>query len=330
MAELNAKTYAFTDRIRRSLGEWLGVDSLRDVPGARSAEGSMNNRPGQSLQLDCERIDDLARTVKQLRQQIAQHRQAEQALRQQVGRLEARIAELHTFARTVAHSLQSPLSLVTGFAEFLQQDFGDLSDGEVLHCLHVIEQNGHKMSSLIDELFLLACVHDKDVERVPLDMGSIVAKAQRRLAEMIREYRAEISAPEQWPTALGYAPWVEEVWVNYLSNAMKYGGRPPQVEVGATALQGPQAMVCFWVRDNGPGLTLEEHQQLFRPFVRLDPQRAAGSGLGLSIVHRIVSKLGGQVSVNQSASGGSVFSFTLPYTDQVHEQLAYDSLYASG
>jgi two-component system sensor histidine kinase/response regulator len=312
MAELNAKTYAFTDRIRRSLGEWLGVDLVR----GRAAEDGRNKRSGQSVQVDCEQIDDLATTVKQLRQQIAHHKQAEQAWRQQMSQLEARNAELNTFARTVAHSLQSPLSLVTGFAEFLQEDFGDLSDGEVLHCLHLIEQNGHRMSSLIDELFLLASVHEKAIERVPLDMGSIVAKAQCRLAEMIREYRAEISVPEQWPIALGYAPWVEEVWVNYLSNAVKYGGCPPQVEVGATPLPG---WICFGVRDNGPGLTPEEHQQLFRPFVRLDPQRATGTGLGLSIVHDIVSKLGGQVSVTQSTSGGSIFGFTLPRADQIHD-----------
>jgi two-component system sensor histidine kinase/response regulator len=328
MAEMNAKPYAFTDRIRRSVGEgiarWLGVDFVRGGPGRTLAEDSMNKRPGQSIQLDRERIDELTKTTKQLRQQIAYHRQAEQGLRQQIVQLEARNAELHAFAQTVAHSLQSPLSLVTGFAEFLQEDFSNLSDGEALRYLHLIEQNGHKMSRLISELLLLACVSEKAVERVPLDMGSIVFKAQHRLAKMIREYQAEIIVPEQWPTAVGYAPWVEEVWVNYLSNAMKYGGRPPQVEVGATALEGLDAIVCFWVSDNGPGLTLEEHQDLFKPFVRLDPERAAGTGLGLSIVRCIVSKLGGQVGVKQGICGGSIFSFTLPETCQINEQLALD------
>jgi signal transduction histidine kinase len=134
---------------------------------------------------------------------------------------------------------------------------------------------------------------------------------------MIQTCRAEIVLPDAsaWPEALGYAPWVEEIWVNYLSNALKYGGTPAaslRVELGATAQD--DGMVRFWVRDNGPGLSPEEQAQLFTPFTRLDRVRAKGHGLGLSIVRRIVERLGGQAGVeSQGVSGrGSVFYFTLP------------------
>jgi signal transduction histidine kinase len=113
---------------------------------------------------------------------------------------------------------------------------------------------------------------------------------------------------------LGYAPWIEEVWVNYLSNAIKYGGRPPRVELGAETQPG--GLVRFWVRDNGPGIAPEAQVRLFVPFTRLDQVRAKGHGLGLSIVRRIVEKLGGQVGVISTPGQGSVFSFTLP-TQQV-------------
>ncbi len=113
--------------------------------------------------------------------------------------------------------------------------------------------------------------------------------------------------------ALGYGPWVEEVWANYLSNAIQYGGRPPRVELGAT--EQADGMVRFWVRDNGPGLTPEEQARLFTPFTRLDQVRAKGHGLGLSIVRRIVEKLGGQVGVESEVGRGSVFTFTLPGMD---------------
>jgi two-component system sensor histidine kinase/response regulator len=316
MAEMNVKPYALTDRIRRSLGEgmarWLGDNFIEGFPGREPAEDSANNRPGRPGQLERERIEELIRTTKQLRQQITHHKQAEQALRQQILQLEASNAELRAFAHTVAHSLRSPLGLITGFAEFLQEDFGSLPDEEARHCLHQIEESGHKMSNLIGELLLLACVHEKAVKRAPLDMGSIVENARHRLAGMIQEHQAEIRVPQQWPTAVGYTPWVEEMWVNYLSNAIKYGGRPPQVEVGATALEGSDAMICFWVSDNGFGLTPEDQQQLFKPFVRLAPERAPGSGLGLAIVHSIASKLGGQAAVKPGPQGGSIFSFTLP------------------
>jgi signal transduction histidine kinase len=143
-------------------------------------------------------------------------------------------------------------------------------------------------------------------------MARIVAQAQGRLAHFAEERQAEIILPEAWPVAVGYAPWVEEVWVNYLSNAIKDGGQPPRVELGATAPQVATGQVRFWVRDNGAGLTPEEQARLFTPFTRLDQTRATGHGLGLSIVRRIVERLGGQVDVDSTPGEGSVFGFTLP------------------
>jgi len=144
----------------------------------------------------------------------------------------------------------------------------------------------------------------------PLDMARIVAEAWQRLAEVAQDYKAEIGLPSAWPTALGYGPWVEEVWVNYFNNALKYGGRPPRLELGAAAQ--PDGQVRFWVHDNGPGLTEDEQSRLFIPFTQLHQVRATGYGLGLSIVYRIVEKLGGQVGVESDGVNGTTFSFTLP------------------
>jgi two-component system sensor histidine kinase/response regulator len=143
-------------------------------------------------------------------------------------------------------------------------------------------------------------------------MDSIVAEAQRRLVPLIEERQAEIVLPaeSEWPVALGYAPWIEEVWVNYLSNAIKYGGGPPRVELGAEIQ--PDGMARFWVRDNGAGLVPEDQARLFTPFTRLDQAHVKGYGLGLSIVRRIVEKLDGQVGITSQAGHGSIFSFTLP------------------
>jgi signal transduction histidine kinase len=141
-------------------------------------------------------------------------------------------------------------------------------------------------------------------------MACIVAEVQSRLAALIAEAQAEIVTPEQWPTAVGYAPWVEEIWVNYVSNAIKYGGQPPHIEVGAD----PQTdgAIRFWVRDNGPGLAPEQATQLFTPFTRLHQVTATGYGLGLSIVQRIAEKSGGRVGVESQPGQGSLFFFTLP------------------
>jgi signal transduction histidine kinase len=200
---------------------------------------------------------------------------------------------------------------MVGYAEVLEEDASSMPAEAVRRYLRTIAQNGRKMTNIIDELLLLAGVRKiKQVELVPLDMLAVVIDAQDRLADLIEAHQAEIILPDTWPTAMGHGPWVEEVWVNYISNAIKYGGRPPRVALGAS--QQADGAVRFWVRDNGPGLKPEEQARLFRSFERLDRVRAKGHGLGLSIALRIVEKLGGQVGVESQVGQGSVFSFTLP------------------
>jgi PAS domain S-box-containing protein len=234
-----------------------------------------------------------------------------EALRQQTDDLRARNEDLDAFAHTVAHDLKNPLAMIAGFADILRNG-ADLPAQDQEKYLHTIVRNVQRMNNIINELLLLAEVRTQAVEQERLEMGQIVDAAFQHLAYLIEEYDAEIVLPDSWPTAWGHAPWVEEVWVNYLSNALKYGGRPPRLELGA----GIEAngMARFWVRDNGSGLTLEEQARLFTPFTRLDQARARGHGLGLSIVRRIVEKLGGEVAVESEGvpGRGCVFSFTLP------------------
>jgi signal transduction histidine kinase/DNA-binding response OmpR family regulator len=232
-----------------------------------------------------------------------------QVLRQRTVQLQARNEELDAFAHSVAHDLKAPVSSIVGFAGVLEEGYAQMSGEELRRYLQIMGRNGRKMARIIDGLLLLAGVRKMEVKMRPLDMASIVAEAMQRLAGMIEESQAEVVLPDTWPVSLGYGLWVEEVWVNYLSNGLKYGGRPPRVELGATAQS--DGMVRFWIRDNGPGLTPEVQTQLFIPFRRLDRLRAEGHGLGLSIVRRIVEKLGGQVGVESEVGRGSVFSFTL-------------------
>ena len=168
------------------------------------------------------------------------------------------------------------------------------------------------MLSIIDALLLLAGVRNMEIEPAPIDMSGIIFEVQHRLAHMIDEYEPKVIVSHDWPVALGFAPWIEEVWANYLSNALKYGGRPPRLELGAT-LQDDR-MIRFWVKDNGDGLSQDEQSRLFTLFTRLKRGGTKGHGLGLSIVQRIVSKLGGEVGVESRGvpGEGSVFYFTLP------------------
>ncbi len=246
---------------------------------------------------------------------ISERKQAEEMARQYTKNLEEKNAELDAFSHTVAHDLKNPMGAIIGFAELLLQNDPKIPEEKQRDCLQNIFKSGKKMETIINELLLLANVSGmSEVELSPVAMDKMMITIQKRLENLVREYRAELIVPchEAWPQALGYAPWIEEVWANYISNAFKYGGRPPRVEVGGTVL--PDARVKYWVRDNGDGLTPEEQEQLFTPFQRLHKSGIKGHGLGLSIVRRIVGKLGGEIGVESDGEPGkgSLFYFILP------------------
>jgi signal transduction histidine kinase len=278
-------------------GMWRLISRQQSLEALRIAHDELEHRVA-------ERTAELKATNEQLQQEIAEHERAD-------AERENLIRELDAFAHTVAHDLKNPINLIVGFADALLQDFPTLPEAEIRDYLHTIGWSGRKMSNIINELLLLAGIRGREeVEIVPLDMDHVVNEVLQRLAYMTRDMHSEIVRPSRWPSAVGYPPWVEEVWANYISNGLKYGGHPPRLELGADTL--PDGMVRFWVRDNGPGIPPEDQGRLFTPFTQLDQVRAKGHGLGLSIVQRIVERLGGQVGVESVVGQGSVFSFTLP------------------
>lgn len=263
---------------------------------------------------------NLRQLQRELKEEIRIRTEAEDSLRHNAKLLEdymtelqKRNLELEAFARTVAHDLKNPLGAVINLSEILLSRCAKnpSPDAKALQHLDIVWQSGKKMLNIIDALLLLAGVtQQKKVEITPLDMYHIVSQVvHQRLRQMIKDYQAKIEFPEAWPVSLGYAPWIEEIWVNYLSNALKYGGSPPHVKMGGKVQES--GMVCFWIKDNGPGLSSEAQLQLFTPFTRLHKDRADGHGLGLSIVQQIVEKLGGQAGVHSIEGAGSSFYFTL-------------------
>ncbi len=219
--------------------------------------------------------------------------------------------ELEAFGHTVAHDLKNPLATLIGRLGLtrLLLDSGDKAT--LRRQLDEAEKAAARLASIIDELMVLSGVLRQAVVLRPLDMAAVVSEAIDRLESELKQHAARIEKPAVWPNAVGHAPWVMEVWLNYLSNAAKYGGPEPLIKLGAETSQDGR-FVRYSVTDFGPGLDAAAQTQLFIPFTRIASVRSKGHGLGLSIVRRIVEKHDGRVGVTSNPGTGTTFWFELP------------------
>jgi len=237
----------------------------------------------------------------------------EEVLHSIAARLEqkALLDELDAFAHTVSHDLKNPLSSLTGRLELLGMALDNADKDTLRHQLDEATKASMRLNDIIDELLILSGVRRQAVEALPLSMAALVTEALERLESVLKPRAIRIEQPATWPAAVGHGPWIIEVWVNYLSNALKYAGPDPRITLGGeTGADGRTAR--FWVQDHGPGLDAAAQSRLFIPFTRISTARAGSHGLGLSIVRRIVEKLDGTVGVTSAPGEGANFWFELP------------------
>jgi len=235
----------------------------------------------------------------------------EEALLDQAEELRAQNHDLDTFARTVAHDLRSPLTAILSAAQLMDKPTVASDEEQRARISGLMQRNVNRMDRIISELLLLARVRKEAVKPRQVDMDAVVAEVLDRMRLSIEATGARISLPERWPAALGHAPWVEEVWANYLDNALKHTGPDPFITLGADPAADGQ--VRFWVKDRGPGLAPDQQERIFEAFEVTAPTPVRGShGLGLNIVSTIIYKLDGEVGVESQLGAGSTFFFTLP------------------
>jgi signal transduction histidine kinase len=178
------------------------------------------------------------------------------------------------------------------------------------------------MKDIIEAILMLAGVKKiKDNELAIFNISQSIDEALKRLEYNIETHGVQVSKPDNWPSVFGYAPWITEVWVNYINNAIKYGGNQAQQIKPIVELGYDKPKICqstnsehirFWVKDNGMGIAKENVGTLFQEFTRLQTTENEGHGLGLSIVKLVVDKFGGTVGVESEIGKGSLFYFTLP------------------
>jgi len=222
------------------------------------------------------------------------------------------VNELDAYARTVAHDLKNPLNAILGHAHLLTEACEAQDDPDLCLSLDGIKAGAMHMNDIVESLLLLASVRNvESVNSETINMKGLLQSTLNRLESNINKKKAIIKIADNLPKAKGVDLWIEEVWANLISNAIKYGGDSPEIEISAVE-QGN--MVFYYIKDHGIGLSGEQQDEVFSEFTRMHQHKSeiAGHGLGLSIVKRVVEKLGGEVGVDSTPGEGSVFSFSLP------------------
>ena len=232
-------------------------------------------------------------------------------LTSEIEKNEKLIEELNSFAHTVAHDLKNSLGAIYSSSEIIVESLEENKIDVAKEFSSRVKESSWKTIKITDELLKMATAGQQDVELTEFNMKEVFDHSAIQLRELIEKSGAEIKTPQKWLSAIGYAPWVEEVWVNFLSNAIKYGGTPPKIEIGNKKTDDNK--IKYWVKDNGNGVPVKDHKKIFKKHTRLNPQKAIGYGLGLSIVKRIITRLNGTVGIESSGKQGegALFYFIL-------------------
>jgi signal transduction histidine kinase len=222
--------------------------------------------------------------------------------------LEATNRELESFSYSVSHDLRAPLRAVDGYARMLEEDYSARLDEEGRRLLGVVRGASTRMGQLIDDLLAFSQLGRQTPVRRTFDMTALAREVVGELNSE-RAARVELAA---LPAASADPALLKQVWSNLVGNALKYSGKSkdPRVEIGG---RREAAENVYWVRDNGVGFDPRYAAKLFGVFQRLHrAEEFPGTGVGLAIVQRVVTRHGGRVWAESALGEGACFYFSLP------------------
>jgi light-regulated signal transduction histidine kinase (bacteriophytochrome) len=255
--------------------------------------------------------DHLGLAIQQsdLREHIGrQALELEQKVIERTAQLQAANDDLRSFSYTVSHDLRAPLRSIQGFAGILQESQSGRLDEEGLKLLGIIRKSAQRMDELIRDLLSFSQTGQARISVSRIEMTMLVREVW---AGLERSAGVELHLADLPAAQADYA-LMRQVWINLLSNAIKYSGKrdAPCVRVSAVE-QAHETTYC--VADNGAGFEPRYAEKLFKVFQRLHSESEfSGTGVGLAIVHRIVTRHGGRVWAEGAPDAGARFYFCLP------------------
>jgi signal transduction histidine kinase len=239
------------------------------------------------------------------------NRELEQRVLERTRELEIANRDLEAFAFSVSHDLRAPLRIIQGFCEAFIEDFASGVPEEGRALLKRIEEGAQRMSHLIEDLLNFSRAGRSTIAPIRIAMGDLVRAVMTELTEQspARTVRLEIA---ELPDGVGDPALIRQVLVNLLSNALKFSSTRPAARIEVTSREH-EGQHAYRIADNGVGFDEAHAHKLFGVFQRLHSEESfAGTGIGLSIVKRIIERHGGRVWAEGRPNEGATFSFTLP------------------
>ena len=226
-------------------------------------------------------------------------------------KLQSAYEDLETFSYSVAHDLRAPLRGIDGFAQIIKDDYSELMDEFGRSSVDTIIESADRMNHLIDDILEFSRVTQATLSRTHFSLKALTEELVRFL-NVSRDFpNTKIVISDALPVVNGDPKMITQVMQNLLTNALKYSAaaEKPLIKIGVESINGK---IFYFVKDNGIGFDAERHRtRIFKLFSRLVGKEYAGSGVGLTIVKRIIKKHNGKLKVRSTPGNGSAFLFTL-------------------
>ncbi len=219
--------------------------------------------------------------------------------------------EMEAFTYSVSHDLRAPLRGIIGFTTILEEDYSSQLDDEAKRITSVIKSNTMKMGHLIDDLLAFSRMGKNEVIKKYINSDEMVKEV---IAELVQQYKGTAITweVEPLPDVNADMNTIRQVWINLISNAIKYSRNKEKSGIKIGAYISDEQPV-FFVKDNGVGFDEKYRHKLFKVFQRLhSADEFEGTGVGLALVEKIVSKHGGKVWAEAKVNQGATFYFSLP------------------
>jgi signal transduction histidine kinase len=294
--------------------------SLKDLLGFVKRVDTGESR-GERLQSDLAEVDEVGQLLNDLVKRVEE---AQIKLARSQKQLKATQKEMDEYTYVISHDLKEPLRGIEAFSKFLLDDYRDKLDEEGRHHVDVIRNSALRMQRLINDLLKFSRLAQQKNPFAPVGLNAMLMHVRVNLQYALDAKKVDLRV-DKMPTVMCDATAMTEVFHNLISNAVKYNDKPhPVVEVGCEEKSGPQtgqAEYVIHVRDNGMGIKQEYFEKIFQIFQRLQ-RDDEGTGIGLTIVKRVVEWHGGRIWVESELGKGTAFYFTLPKRELKEAQTA--------